>query len=171
MHLSEELRLPLVTVIDTPGAALSRAAEEGGLASEIAHCLVDLTTHHGATLSVLLGEGSGGGALALLPADRTVAAEHAWLSPLPPEGASAIVHRDTGHAPELAEQQGVASAALRSHGIVDRIVAEHPDAAAEATAFCVRMGDAIAQELAVLQIQHPEQRRLLRYERYRRLGL
>jgi acetyl-CoA carboxylase carboxyl transferase subunit beta len=42
----------------------------------------------------MLGEGSGGGALALLPADRVVAAQHAWLSPLPPEGASAIVHRD-----------------------------------------------------------------------------
>lgn len=170
MHLAEELKLPLVTVIDTPGAALSQTAEEGGLASEIAHCLADLATHRGATLSVLLGEGTGGGALALLPADRTIAAEHAWLSPLPPEGASAIVHRDTSHAPELAEQQGVASAKLRANGIVDRIVAELPDATAEPEAFCVRMGDAIAQELAVLQLQNPEHRRVQRHRRYRALG-
>ncbi|WP_156761129.1 carboxyl transferase domain-containing protein [Microbacterium karelineae] len=170
MHLSEELKLPLVTVIDTPGAALSQEAEEGGLASEIAHCLADLATHRGATLSVLLGEGTGGGALAILPADRTLAAEHAWLSPLPPEGASAIVHRDTAHAPELAEQQGVASARLRAAGIVDRIVAERPDASAEREAFCVRMGDAIAQELAALQLMQPDRRRVLRHERYRRLG-
>ncbi|MFV0433173.1 MAG: carboxyl transferase domain-containing protein [Leucobacter sp.] len=171
MHLSEELRLPLVTVIDTPGAALSKAAEEGGLASEIAHCLADLVTHEGPTLSVLLGEGTGGGALALLPADRTVAAEHAWLSPLPPEGASAIVYRDTSHAAELAEQQGVASARLRENRIVDRIVAERPDASAEPAAFCARMGDAIAQELAGLTLQQTERRRVARLERYRGLGL
>jgi len=171
MHLAEELQLPLVTVIDTPGAALSQTAEEGGLASEIAHCLADLAMHRGATLSVLLGEGTGGGALALLPADRTIAAEHAWLSPLPPEGASAIVHRDTAHAPELAEQQGVASARLRANGIVDRIVAERPDAAAEPAAFCARMGDAIAQELAGLQLQNPEHRRVQRHRRYRALGV
>ncbi|MFT4233076.1 MAG: carboxyl transferase domain-containing protein, partial [Leucobacter sp.] len=171
MHLSEQLRLPLVTVIDTPGAALSKGAEEGGLASEIAHCLADLATHQGPTLSVLLGEGTGGGALAILPADRTLAAEHAWLSPLPPEGASAIVHRDTSHAPELAEQQGVASARLRANGIVDRIVVERPDAAEEATEFCLRMGDAVAQELAALQLMQPDRRRVLRRDRYRRLGL
>ncbi|KKI16286.1 acetyl-CoA carboxyl transferase [Leucobacter sp. Ag1] len=171
MHLAEELRLPLVSVIDTPGAALSRAAEEGGLASEIAHCLADLVSHQGPTLSVLLGEGTGGGALALLPADRTIAAEHAWLSPLPPEGASAIVHRDTAHAAELAEQQGVASAALRANGIVDRIVAESPDAAREPVDFCGRMRDAIAQELAGLMLQQGDRRRVARLDRYRRIGV
>lgn len=171
MHLAQELRLPLVTVIDTPGAALSKTAEEGGLASEIAHCLADLVTHRSPTLSVLLGEGTGGGALALLPADRTLAARHAWLSPLPPEGASAIVHRDTAHAAELAAQQGVDSATLRRNGIVDRIVAERPDAAVEAPAFSRRLGDAIAQELATLSLQRPDRRRVLRHERYRRLGL
>lgn len=124
----------------------------------------------GATLSVLIGEGTGGGALALLPADRTIAAEHAWLSPLPPEGASAIVHRDTAHAPALAEQQGVASARLRANGIIDRIVAECPDAAAEPREFCVRMGDAIAQELAGLLLVRPDQRLVARRERYARIG-
>ncbi|UOR01137.1 acetyl-CoA carboxylase carboxyltransferase subunit alpha/beta [Leucobacter allii] len=171
MHLAEELRLPLVTVVDTPGAALSQTAEEGGLASEIAHCLADLATHRGATLSVILGEGTGGGALAILPADRTLAAEHGWLSPLPPEGASAIVHRDTSHAPALAAQQGVASAKLLAHGIVDRVIPESPDAAEEPVAFCVRLGDAVAQELAALSLQHPERRRVARHERYRRIGL
>lgn len=170
MHLAEELRLPLVTVIDTPGAALSQDAEEGGLAREIAHCLADLTTHRGPTLSVLLGEGTGGGALAILPADRTIAAEHAWLSPLPPEGASAIVYRDTAHAAELAEQQGVASGKLLANGIVDRVVAELPDATDEARAFCARMGDAISQELATLQLQRGALRRSQRFERYRKIG-
>ncbi len=171
VRLAAELKLPLVTVVDTPGAALSKEAEEGGLASEIAHCLQDLVMHDGVTLSVLLGEGTGGGALAILPADRTIAAAHAWLSPLPPEGASAIVYRDVSHAPELAEQQGVASAALRRNGIVDRIIAESPDAAHEPDAFSRRMGDAIAQELAALSLVPPDSRRVRRFERYRNLGL
>ncbi len=94
MRLASELGLPLVTVIDTQGAALSPEAENGGLAGEIARCLADLVTLDAPTLCLMLGEGNGGGALALLPADRVVAAQHAWLSPLPPEGASAIVHRD-----------------------------------------------------------------------------
>ena len=99
MRLASELGLPLVTVIDTQGAALSPAAENGGLAGEIARCLSDLVTLDAPTLCLMLGEGNGGGALALLPADRVVAAQHAWLSPLPPEGASAIVHRDTDARP------------------------------------------------------------------------
>ncbi|WP_427870412.1 carboxyl transferase domain-containing protein [Leucobacter luti] len=170
MHLADELRLPLVTVIDTPGAALSAAAEEGGLAAEIAHCLADLAMHAGPTLSVLLGEGTGGGALALLPADRTVAAEHAWLSPLPPEGASAIMYRDTSHAPGLAQQQGVASGSLRRNGIVDVIVPERADAADEPEEFCSRMGGTISAELAALMLEQKEHRLSRRHERYRRLG-
>lgn len=170
VRLAEELRLPLVSVIDTPGAMLSRSAEEGGLAGEIAHSLADLVTREGPTLSVLMGEGTGGGALALLPADRTIAAEHAWLSPLPPEGASAIVYRDTEHAAELAEQQGVASGRLRENGIVDRLVAESPDAAEEAEAFCVRLGDAISQELAALMLMRPDRRLVERMDRYARVG-
>ena len=82
-------------------------------------------------MSVLLGQGSGGPALAMVPADRVLAALHGWLAPLPPEGASAIVLRDTTHAPELSAAQGIRSADLLASGIVDAIVPEHPDAADE----------------------------------------
>src|SRR3546814_6201074 len=84
MRLAVELGLPLVTVIDTQGAALSKEAEEGGLAGEIARCLADLVTLEAPTLCLMLGEGNGGGALAFLPAATVIAAQHAWLSPLPP---------------------------------------------------------------------------------------
>lgn len=171
MRIAAELHLPLLTVIDTPGAALSKEAEEGGLAGEIARCLVDLVTHESPTLSVLLGQGTGGGALALVPADRVVAAAHGWLSPLPPEGASAIMYRDVDHAPQMAQEQGVSSSALRDAGIVDRIVAERPDAADEPTAFCERLGAVIADELFGLLAQDPGDRKGWRRNRYRRLGL
>ncbi len=171
MRLAAELVLPLVTVIDTPGAALSVAAEEGGLAAEIARCLFDLVTLEVPTLTLLFGQGTGGGALALLPGDRMIAAQHGWLSPLPPEGASAIVHRDTTHAAEMAESQGVRSADLLANGLVDRIVPERPDAADEPEEFCRRVGHVLREELAALLRQDPQTRLEARLTRYRRLGL
>lgn len=150
MRLAVELGLPLVTVIDTPGAALSAAAEEGGLAGEIARCLADLVSLPAPTLCLMLGEGNGGGALALMPADRIVAAENAWLSPLPPEGASAIVYRDTDHAAEMARAQRVRSSDLAAIGVVDRIIPEEIDAADEPETFCRRVGEVLAWELSQL---------------------
>ena len=167
MKLAAELDLPLVSVIDTPGAALSQAAEEGGLAGEIARCLADLVVLPAPTVCVLLGQGSGGGAMALLPADRVIAARHAWLSPLPPEGASAIVHGgDTDHAAEMATAQGIRAVDLRLRGIVDRLVPEYDDAAAEPAAFSRRMGAVLAQEIGVLSTTAIDRRLGRRSSRY-----
>ncbi|WP_223993370.1 carboxyl transferase domain-containing protein [Arthrobacter sp. NicSoilB11] len=157
MKLAEELRLPLLTVIDTAGAALSQEAEEGGLAGEIARSLHELIGLESPSVSVLLGQGAGGGALALLPADRTIAAQHSWLSPLPPEGASAIVHRTTAFAPAMAQAQGVNVAALYANGLVDHIVDERDDASLEPREFCTRMARAIEFELgSVAGVPVPE---------------
>lgn len=168
MHLAEELGLPLMTVIDTPGAALSPEAEEGGLAGEIARSLSDLVTLNAPTLCLMLGEGNGGGALALLPADRVIAAQHAWLSPLPPEGASAIMHRDTAHSADMARAQGVRAQDLLERGVVDRIVAEHPDAAEEPEEFCRRVGTVLAYELAGIHGADPAVLRTTRSRRFAR---
>ncbi|MBE1591957.1 carboxyl transferase domain-containing protein [Nonomuraea angiospora] len=169
-RLAHELNLPLVTVIDTPGAALSPEAEEGGLAGEIARCLSELVTLEAPTLSILLGQGCGGGALALIPCDRVLVAQHGWLSPLPPEGASAIVHRDVEHAPELAAAQGVRSADLVADGIADRVVPEHPDAADEPEAFCRRVGRELERELAAMLPRRRPDLLTERLRRYRALG-
>lgn len=170
MRLAAELRLPLLSVIDTPGAALSADAEEGGLAGEIARCLADLVCLNAPSLTVLLGQGTGGGALALLPADRVLAAQHGWLSPLPPEGASAILYRSVDRAAELARNQGVRSADLLADGIVDRVIAERPDAAEEPEAFCLRLGEALRQELAALASSSLASLRSRRAQRYRRIS-
>jgi acetyl-CoA carboxylase carboxyl transferase subunit beta len=155
MRLAADLGLPILTVIDTRGAALSPEAENRGLAGEIARCLAALVTVKAPTLCLMLGEGNGGGALALLPADRVVAAQHAWLSPLPPEGASAIVYGDADHAPELADRQRVLAADLAALGVVDRIVPECPDAAEEPEAFCRRVGAVLQEELTCLLQEGP----------------
>ncbi|OMC51516.1 acetyl-CoA carboxyl transferase [Mycobacterium sp. IS-836] len=171
MALAAELRRPLVLVIDTAGPALSADAEQGGLAGQIAQCLAELVTLETPTVSVLLGQGSGGPALAMVPADRVLAALHGWLAPLPPEGASAIVFRDTAHAPELAAAQGIRSAELVRSGIVDVIVPEYPDAADEPVEFSQRLSRAIAAELHALRGIADAERLAARLQRYRRIGL
>ena len=171
MRIAAEIGVPLVLLIDTRGAALSREAEEGGLAGEIARSLADLVTLPTPTVSVILGQGTGGGALALLPADRVLCAHHGWLAPLPPEGASAILYHETDRAAEVARSQGVTSADLLDAGIVDVVVPEKPDAADEPDAFCDRMADAIATALVEVRRRPPERRYAERVSRYRELGV
>jgi len=165
MQLAADLRLPLVTVIDTPGAELSPEAEQDGVAREIARCLVTLITLPVPTVSVLLGQGTGGAALALLPADRVLAAQHAWLSPLAPEGASMIVYKDTAHAPELAADQGICAAELAAAGIVDRVVIETSD-----VQLLRDLGQLLQAEVRSLAIGDDDARLARRHRRYRDLG-
>ena len=147
MRMATEMGLPLVTVIDTPGADLSPHAEEGALAGEIARSIADMTALTVPSVSVLLGEGTGGGALAMLPARRVVAAENAWLSPLPPEGASAIVFKDADHAPLLAARQRVGAAQMLEDGSVDVIVPESPAAHEDPEGFAVAVAGALVDQI------------------------
>ena len=148
MALAQELGLPLVTVVDTPGAQLSAEAESGGLAGEIARCLAAMRALRVPTVSVLLGQGAGGAALSLLAADRVVVARHGWLMPLPPEGASAIVHGTPDRAPEMVATQRVRSVDLVAQGVADRVVDERPDAADEPLAFLSRLVRTVEDEIA-----------------------
>ena len=127
MALAEELGLPLVTLVDTPGAEISPHAEDRAVAGEIARCLAMLSSMSVPTVSVLLGQGAGGGALALLATRRRVALENAWLAPLPPEGASVIVHGDMDHAAQLATSQRIRAVDLHHCGAVQTVIAERPD--------------------------------------------
>lgn len=170
IRLAHELDLPLVTVIDTAGAALSKEAEEGGLAGEIARCIAELVTLPTPTVSLLLGQGAGGGALALLPADRVLAARHGWLSPLPPEGASAIIHRDVTHAPEMAAAQNIRATDLYAGGVVHTVIPEFPDATDEPVQFCERVGTALHTALLALIRKDPQQRLTDRFEYFTRIG-
>ncbi|MEA2444403.1 MAG: acyl-CoA carboxylase subunit beta [Thermoleophilales bacterium] len=170
LAVAGELGLPVLTLVDTPGAEMSVAAEEGGLSRAIAHVLADMSTVATPTVAVLLGEGGSGGALALLPGDRVLCAEHASLSAIAPEGASAILYRTTERAPQLAATQAIASAELLRFGIVDRVVEECPSAERESEAFLDRVADTAAQELLALAEQDPDERLEARERRYRAIG-
>jgi len=147
MAVAEQLRLPLVCVVDTAGASLSVEAEEGGLASEIARCLADLVELSVPSVSIVMGEGCGGAALALLPARRVVVAENAWVSPLPPEGAATILTGDPGLAPQLARAQRVRAVDLLADGIAHTLVPEPTPAHDDPENFCRRLAHAATAAL------------------------
>jgi acyl-CoA carboxylase subunit beta len=168
MTLAAGLGLPLLTILDTSGATLSKEAEEGGLGREIARSLAQMLSLPVPTVTLLLGEGAGGGALALFPADRIIATANSWLAPLPPEGASAIVHGTTGRAADMARRQRIAAHELLSDGIVDEVTAE--DAQAGPVRFCHDAAGAVAASLAALTRSDPERLLAERTGRYCRIG-
>lgn len=165
MALAGQLRLPLVTIIDTAGADMSVHSEEQGLAAEVARCLAELSALPVPTLSVLLGEGTGGGALALLPADRVIACQHAWLAPIQPEGGSEILYRTTDRARELAAAQAIASTDLLRLGIVDVVVPDRPEPGKE-DAFASRVAATAVALLREISAQDPEMRAADRMRRW-----
>ena len=168
LRLATQLGLPVVALIDTPGAETTAEAEESGLAFGIANTIATLLEVPGPTVSVLVGQGTGGGALALLPADRVLAARHAWLSPIAPEGASVIVHGTVERAAEMAEAQGIAAPRLRDRGIVDEVVEEGSDGGSER--LVENLSDAILRALVELVGEEPVARVERRRARYRRIG-
>ncbi|HEX6255190.1 MAG TPA: carboxyl transferase domain-containing protein [Euzebyales bacterium] len=163
MGVAGELGLPLVTVVDTRGAAASAAAETGGVAREIGLSMMAMAALAVPTVGVLLGEGSGGSALAWLAADRVVAAEHAWLAPIAPEGASAILFRSADHAADMARQQAITASALRWAGLVDDIVPEYDG-------WIGTLRDRVGDHLTSLTAVPADERLQRRGERLRRLG-
>ncbi len=121
------------------------------------------------TVSVLLGQGAGGAALALLPADAVVAAEDAWLAPLPPEGASTIMHRTVDHAAEMARELRITAGDLYRLGAVDVVVARGP-AGVGTTAGFAGLAGAVAHCLAGVAVRDAATRLAARRDRHRRLS-
>jgi acyl-CoA carboxylase subunit beta len=122
--LAGRLGLPVVTLVDTPGADPSPASEAGGIAFEIAATFRALAACPTPTVSVCVGEGGSGGALALSSTDRLLMAEHAVFTVIAPEGAAAILERDPTRAAEVAESLALTSADMRKLGVVDDVIPE-----------------------------------------------
>src|SRR5688500_15471826 len=124
MRLAAELRYPLLTFIDTPGAHLDHEAEARGLAGSISTCLANISVLPVPLVSVVIGEGGSGPALALGVADRILMLEHAVYSVIAPEGAAAIVHRDAARAQEIVDALKITAFDCHVLGVVDVVVPE-----------------------------------------------
>ncbi|MDA0270378.1 MAG: acetyl-CoA carboxylase carboxyl transferase subunit beta [Chloroflexi bacterium] len=171
MLLADRLRLPLVTFVDTPGAHDGIADEAGGLAPAISDCLATMASLTTPTVSVVIGEGGSGGALALTWADRILMQQNAMYAITSPEGAAAILFRDRARAPEVAEALGVAAGDLFSLGIIDGIVPEPAGGAhADAEGAVRLLRPALRRALAEAMRGRGSSRRGRREHRLRSIG-
>ena len=164
LRLADRLGVPVVTLVDTPGADASASSEAGGIAAHIARTFTEVLAVRSPVVSLVVGEGGSGGALALAVGDRLLIQEHATFSVIAPEGAAAILHRDAGRAAEVAELLDPTSARLLELGIADEVVPE-PDGAEVATAVA-----AVGRALAELAAGDPAEHRAQRWARWRSAG-
>ena len=167
MRQAEKFGRPVVCLVDTQGAFCGMEAEERGQGNAIADNLLALAGLRVPVVSVLLGEGGSGGALALALADRVAMQEHAVYSVLSPEGFASILWKDRTRAPEAAAVMKMSAAEARQMGIVDAVLSEGPAPAhenPEAAAEQVRAY--VADALAELCEQPIEEVLEARYERF-----
>ncbi len=139
MTLAEKYGLPVVTLVDTPGAYPGSEAEARGQAEAIAHNLEFMSTLKAPIVVVVSGEGGSGGALGIAVGDRILMLQNAVYSVISPEGCASILWRDGAKAPLAAEALKITAESLKGLGIIDEIVPEpaggaHTDAAATAAA-------------------------------------
>jgi acetyl-CoA carboxylase carboxyl transferase subunit alpha len=124
MRLADQFGLPVVTLVDTPGAFPGVEAEERGQAEAIARATEECLALGVPMIAVVVGEGGSGGAIAIAAANRVLMFEHAVYSVISPEGCASILWRTADKAADAAEAMKITAADLQALGVVDRIVAE-----------------------------------------------
>ena len=171
VRLADRLGLPIVTLVDTPGAWPGVEAEERGLGVAMAELLAAFSAVRVPTVALVVGEGGSGGALAFAACDRVLMQERAIFSVIAPEGAAAILFRDVAKAPDIAEALAITAPSLLRLGIVDEIVLEPDhDAARDADEAARLAGAAVSRHLAELGHARERTRLRQRERRYRTIG-
>jgi acetyl-CoA carboxylase carboxyl transferase subunit alpha len=170
-ELAARFGLPVVVLVDTPGAFAGKGAEERGQAWAISADLMALASIPVPVVSVIIGEGCSGGALAMCATDYVGMLENSYLSVIAPEACASIIFRDPGRAAEAAEALKLTAADMKGRGIVDEIIPEplggaHNDPASTVEA----VGKSLNRVLSGLSDTDPKTLREVRYERYRRIG-
>lgn len=169
--LADKFRLPVITLIDTPGAYPGIAAEEDGQAWVIAASIQRMSRLTVPAISLIIGEGGSGGALAVGIGNRVLTMENAVYSVISPEACAAILWRDAGEAARAAEALRMTAHDLLKLGVVDRVIDEPLGGAHRDPAGTVRaVRDVLVEELAQLETQTSEQLLQQRFERFRQLG-
>ena len=124
MKLAEKFSMPIITFIDTPGAYPGIGAEERGQSEAIARNLFEMSTLKTPIISVVIGEGGSGGALAIGVADTMMMFEYSIYSVISPEGCASILYKDAAKANIAAESLKLTSEHLKKEGLIDEIIAE-----------------------------------------------
>ena len=171
MKLAERFKLPVVCMIDTPGAFPGIGAEERNIAEAIAFNLKEMMNLKTPIIACVLGEGGSGGALGIGVADRVMMMENAYYSVISPEGCAAILWKHRKHAPEAAEAMKIAAPDLDKLELIDEVIEEprggaHNDYKQTAESF----RDAVLAKIKEVQTLSTEEMLNERYQKFRKYG-
>ena len=171
MKLAEKYNIPVLTLIDTPGAYPGLGAEERGQAEAIARNLFEMAKLRVPIINIVIGEGASGGALGIGVGDRILCFENIWYSVISPEGCATILFRDASRSPEAADSMMVTAKDLKEMGIADTIMPEpiggtHQDYDKSAET----LKDAILESFSELNKIDPDKRIENRIEKYEKMG-
>jgi acetyl-CoA carboxylase carboxyl transferase subunit alpha len=171
MKLAEKFSLPVIALIDTPGAYPGIGSEERHIAEAIAVNLREMMNLRVPILAVVIGEGGSGGALGIGVADRVMILENAYYSVISPEACSAILWKDRRHAPEAAEALKLTADDLMRLGVVDEVVPE-PEGGAhrDHDTAAAHLGTALRRNLERVNALTLDELLKKRYDKFRRLG-
>jgi acetyl-CoA carboxylase carboxyl transferase subunit alpha len=171
MKMAEKFNLPIVCLIDTPGAFPGLEAEERGQAEAIARNLIEMAQLRVPVVCYVIGEGASGGAIGIGLGDRVFMLENTWYSVISPESCSSILWRSWDHKEEAAEALKLTADHMLNFGLIDDIIKEPLGGAHTDPEKMSKMLKAhIKKEIAALQELEVEQRIDLRIEKYSNMG-
>lgn len=170
MQLAEKYKLSLLTLVDTPGAYPGIGAEERGQARAIATSISRMLSTKVPIITVIIGEGGSGGALAIAVGDIVLALQYSIYSVISPEGCAAILWRDSAHASEAAEVLKLTAEDLKEFGVVDHVIPEPLGGAhwnsketIEATKSAILLFSAELKKVSLEEILNKRRQRYLKY--------
>lgn len=171
MQMAEKFGLPIIAMIDTPGAFPGIGAEERNIAEAIARNLREMMELTVPIISVVLGEGGSGGALGIGVSDRILMMENAYYSVISPEGCAAILWKHRQHAPEAAEAMKIAAPDLRELGLVDEVVPEPEGGAHRDPELAAKnLQEVLVKQVGELLSLSEEELMAQRYAKFRKIG-
>jgi len=171
MEMAEKFDMPVVTLVDTPGAYPGIGAEERHVAEAIAVNIRDMSALKVPIITIVIGEGGSGGALGIAVADEVMIFENGYYSVISPEGCAAILWKDRAAAPKAAEALKFSPTHLKNFGVVDRVLPEPTGGAhRDHDAAAVTMKTAILDSLKILEKKSLQQLLDDRYAKFRNLG-
>ncbi|WP_339951663.1 acetyl-CoA carboxylase carboxyltransferase subunit alpha [uncultured Albimonas sp.] len=171
MELADRFDLPCITLVDTAGAYPGKGAEERGQAEAIARSTEMCLTIRSPLISVIIGEGGSGGAVAFATADRVAMLEHSVYSVISPEGCASILWKNSEKMREAAEALRLTAQDLRKLGVCDRVIPEPVGGAQRDRGLTLRrVGQAIGEMLGELDAMSPQERRETRRRKYLDVG-
>ncbi len=171
MKMAERFGLPIVTLIDTPGAYPGVGAEERGQSEAIARNLAEMSRLSVPIVCTVIGEGGSGGALAIGVGDRINMLEYSIYSVISPEGCASILWKDAARAKDAAGAMGLTAQKLHQHGLIDKVIKEPLGGAhRDLDAVALKVRETLEAQLSALQKMSNEARLQARYDRLMSYG-